>query len=130
MKQNWEIECSRMGSIYANAIYTLAACDAPDDTVGFLNEYPIATRFMLNGSLVFRCIATPLSEQTVFGHESSALSKRGWALQEKLLCARTVAFKQKRMQRQCNTHYRSDDIESPYKPGFQFSGVAIKPAFG
>jgi Heterokaryon incompatibility protein (HET) len=37
--EDWERECPRMAWIYANAVRTVAACDAANGSVGFLKPY-------------------------------------------------------------------------------------------
>jgi hypothetical protein len=117
-----------MGDIYENALCTIAACDAPDDSVGFLNEYPTNTRYNIGNSIVVRCIASWTDRSTTVD-EISSLLRRGWVLQEKFLSSRILAFKSERMQWQCNKHYMSDDVRFPYKPSEHASTTFLKQNF-
>ena len=127
--QDWEYECPRMAGIYANALCTIAACDASNDSIGFLNDYPPEMRHNLGDSIGLRCI-TSWTERSMFIDEDSCLSTRGWVVQEKLLSVRILAFKSQRMQWQCNKQYRSDDVPCPYQiDHFQGSMTLPKPLF-
>ncbi|KAH8587983.1 heterokaryon incompatibility protein-domain-containing protein [Bisporella sp. PMI_857] len=120
---DWEQECPQMSTIYSNAVCTIAACDAANCSVGFLNDYPTELRCELGNSMTVRYI--PPESMPIRSDEPSLLSTRGWVLQEKLLSPRILAFKSQRMQWQCNTHYMSDDVHAPYEVSDYYpTGVA------
>jgi hypothetical protein len=113
--EDWERECPRMACVYANGVCTVAACDAADGSVGFLNPYTDELRCALSPSVLIRCIPT-WHGYDIRRDEESLLSSRGWVVQERILSSRSIAFKSERMQWRCNRHYRSDEMRHPYKP--------------
>ena len=107
--EDWEIECTRMGNIYRNSALTIAAVDAENSNVGFLNERP---RLISNSqSCKLPCIGSwgganieaiqrdPLE----FLDKNSPLTFRAWCIQEKLLCPRILYFGTKQTYWDCNT---------------------------
>ncbi|KAF2136062.1 uncharacterized protein K452DRAFT_292715 [Aplosporella prunicola CBS 121167] len=68
---DWAREASNMAQVYSGAILTLTAAHAQNDTVGLFSEPDETSN---------SCSAR------------SCLDKRGWALQEQLLSARTIGF--------------------------------------
>ena len=105
---DWQIEASKMPSIYKNSIITIAAVDAANSTVGFLNERSTAIP-----SCQLPC---PQSERCAGGFteiaqrepadlldKESPLSFRGWCMQEKLLSPAVLYFGNKQTYWDCNT---------------------------
>jgi hypothetical protein len=90
--QDWFQESLKMGDIYMSAEFTLAA-HATDDDGGFLEpalRLPNTRPFQYCQGGEELVVTSPnLFEQDVNG---SALSKRGWVLQERLLSSRIVHF--------------------------------------
>ena len=91
--KDWEQECSNMAEVYANALLTLAASDAPNCTIGFLRDYdqhkPIKSTLRYwnpEQDLAEDVIVEykPREIEEIIGNDSP-LSSRGWALQERLL---------------------------------------------
>lgn len=73
--EDWERECPRMASIYANAIVTIFASDSRNSSIGFLKDYNTGMRWNLWGGVEIRCI--PLYGQSPpFDDVPSLLSKR------------------------------------------------------
>jgi hypothetical protein len=102
-----------MANIYSNALLTIAASDGVDCSVGFLRNYishfPVAELEGRDGAKIAIEYALPNQEETIsFGWESR-LSRRSWALQERLLAPRTLFFRQSRMIWECFHHCLSDD---------------------
>src|SRR5205085_2274371 len=56
----------------------------------------------------------------------SILSKRAWALQERLLSNRILSFKANRMHWECSSCCYSDNLNHPYKLDWSESGRAPK----
>ncbi|KAF2264851.1 HET-domain-containing protein, partial [Lojkania enalia] len=84
---DWHKEASQMGEYYKNAVLTLSALSAPNGDVGFL----IPRRHecvQLEAGWGIRNASRPWEE--VF--ENSPLSRRAWALQERLLSTRVLHF--------------------------------------
>ena len=105
---DWQIEASKMASIYKNSKVTIAAVDAVNSTIGFLNE-----RFTAIPSCQLPC---PESERCAGGFteiakreprdlldKDSPLSFRGWCMQEKLLSPAVLYFGNKQTYWDCNT---------------------------
>ena len=127
---DWESECPRMAGVYSNALFTIAAANASDSSKGFLGDFESSTRCDLGDSFMIRHIPNDtewsLLDELLLDDEPCLLSNRGWVLQERLLSQRVLSFKAGRLQWQCNTHYRSDDILRPYQPAVGFSGATKK----
>ncbi|KAK0616995.1 heterokaryon incompatibility protein-domain-containing protein [Immersiella caudata] len=117
---DWEIESSNMAEIYNNAYLVLAASQAADSTVGFIDRLGEDWRqSMLNSSNVTRIgqIRNPDSSVTEIFRRllsgcfyndrhhkvviNSTLAQRAWALQENMLARRIVHFTQSEMMWGC-----------------------------
>ena len=109
--QDWEVECARMGDIYRNSMLTIAAVDAENSRVGFLNKRPSSISNPLScklpclgasgctGSHIEALQRDPLDSLD----KSSPLTFRAWCIQEKLLCPRILYFGTKQTYWDCNT---------------------------
>ncbi|AEO71250.1 uncharacterized protein THITE_2059570, partial [Thermothielavioides terrestris NRRL 8126] len=85
---DWEIEASKMGSIYSNAYVTLAAADARDSTGGlFLDVVPRYLSRFGHHVLAYGRAGEPSRLP-----KESVLSSRGWILQELVLSPRVIHF--------------------------------------
>ncbi len=111
-KQDWQRECPRMVTVYSNSLLTIAAADAADSCVGFLSDYSPP----LFPSVELLAVVVEYSDgrqETIGSTWKTVLSKRGWALQERLLSPRVLSFRRNRLVWQCNDHTRSDDQHYP-----------------
>ena len=116
----WKKECSRMDTVFSNAVVTVAALDAPDAFAGFLRPRELlkvceaACQSSLNGShgLVENILVSRRGRFDYSGNRlrqwSSHLSGRAWCLQEQLLSARTLNFSKFQMGFECWLRERSD----------------------
>ncbi|KIN05444.1 hypothetical protein OIDMADRAFT_67647, partial [Oidiodendron maius Zn] len=116
-EDDWHSEARRMGAIYANSYFTIAATAAKDSGEGFL--WP---RALNRVSMPFRRYATSESEGTVCFRQrsdflrdhqeyvlNSPLQKRAWVLQETLLSRRTVHFSSKQIYWECRSTFGVED---------------------
>jgi hypothetical protein len=123
--EDWERECSRMASIYAGALVTIAAPGATDSSKSFLHDY-FPTKYSsfelpYNNIDEHSIIPTTMEysswrRQNIIYGSHSRLFTRGWVLQERLLSERTLSFRTRRLVWECTTHCRSDDLYYPYNP--------------
>ena len=110
-KEDWEIECARMGDIYRNSTITIAAVDAPNSRIGFLNKRPPSI------SNPPSCRLSQVDSKGNSGvdievvqrdpikllDEHSPLTFRAWCIQEKLLSPRMLYFGSQQTYWDCNT---------------------------
>ena len=93
-KEDFATEISRMGSIYASSVLTIAATAASDANAGFMKRrYPLYTD---------HCYVQDSNESTLFfanepahNHddlEGCEMNSRGWVYQERTLSPRTIHF--------------------------------------
>jgi hypothetical protein len=114
---DWQSEAKRMGAIYANSYFTIAATAAKDSGEAFLSP-----RTLSRVSVPFRRSATSESEGTVYFRQlsdslrdhqeyvlDSPLQKRAWVLQEMLLSRRIVHFSSKQIYWECRGTFGSED---------------------
>jgi Heterokaryon incompatibility protein (HET) len=114
---DWDSEAKRMGAIYANSYFTIAATAAKDSREGFL--WP---RTLSRVSVPFRRSATSESEGTVYFRQlsdflrdhqeyvlNSPLQQRAWVLQETLLSRRIVHFSSKQIYWECRYTFGAED---------------------
>jgi hypothetical protein len=123
---DWQKECPLMADIYAGALITIAASNAPNSHAGFLNDYPSDLRCSLGPSIQIRSFPTRSSfpsTSPMFLNEESILSSRGWTLQESIFSTRLLSFKRERMQWHCGRESRSDDVLEPYQSQFEDQGL-------
>ena len=106
--KDWEIEASRMANIYKDSVFTIAAVDAANSTVGFLNKR--STDFSTcrvpcpeSASCTGSYIEATLREPAKLLDQTSPLSTRGWCMQEKLLTPAVLFFGSKQTYWSCNS---------------------------
>lgn len=115
--EEWSIEAKRMGAIYANSYFTIAATCAEQSDDGFLrprNLERVSIPFRLNsaseidGNIYFRNQSDLLRDHQSYILESPLL-KRAWVLQETLLSRRTVHFSSKQIYWECRCAFYAED---------------------
>ena len=147
--QDWTAECRRMGDYYSSAILTISALDAYNVNEGFLHS-----RSVLPSARLFRSVWDP---QGYGGHpeiwirqspqsqgmvmQKAPLSRRGWALQERVLSTRIVHFARTELIWECLTcsaregsteiHEQKQDCSNLiYSDGTDFKRVLFIPNQG
>ncbi|KAK3341929.1 heterokaryon incompatibility protein-domain-containing protein [Lasiosphaeria hispida] len=103
---DWEAECSRMGDYYRNARATVSALSAASSSAGFLHERAeprngrVAPLYAHHAGDVW-VRPVPPSRNDVF--RAAPLTRRGWALQERLLATRVLHYTSSRLFWECLT---------------------------
>lgn len=114
---DWEAEARRMGVIYANSYFTIAATNASHAGEGFLNaRLPgrVAIPFC-SGSEQEACGEVYFRQPTDFLRDyfdyilESPLLERAWVLQETLLSRRTLHFTSKQIYMECRCAMFAED---------------------
>ncbi|KAK3688895.1 heterokaryon incompatibility protein-domain-containing protein [Podospora appendiculata] len=130
--RDWETECPRMGDVYRNAFLVVAASDAPDSTVGFLNRYcdhsldfgqmvslpcpKCSTAYPNMGAdeTSFFIEALPADPRVIQPrHKTRHLATRGWAFQERLLASRYLSVSSRNMEWECGECVQKDELHYP-----------------
>ncbi|KAH8691092.1 heterokaryon incompatibility protein-domain-containing protein [Phaeosphaeriaceae sp. PMI808] len=115
--EEWDIEAKRMGAIYANSYFTIAATCAEQSGDGFLrprtlNRVSIPLRLNsaseIDSNIYFRNQSDFLHDHQACVLESPLL-KRAWVLQETLLSRRTVHFSSKQIYWECRCAFYAED---------------------
>ena len=93
---DWDSEASRMGSIYAGSILTIAAAQAESSLSGFLHHRsPLRQqdcRLLHDSTHTVLARAEHICDIEGHGQRTCRLDTRGWVLQERLLSPRTLYF--------------------------------------
>ena len=112
--EDWRREAARMGSVYSNAVITIAATGARDRREGLFLKRPDSdepVEIPFKGSTI-QCSLHPHPE---YGNvDNSPLDKRVWITQEWLLSKRMVHYTQARMIWSCATLSKGEDGERVY----------------
>jgi hypothetical protein len=114
---DWEIECSKMADIYANCTLCISATALANSNGGCLfdrwtrySSLPMAALKILgSASIVPQVFARPIPKaaHTAFfpgdidDYSKSALLKRAWTFQERILSPRTIHFHEEEMVWEC-----------------------------
>ncbi|RGP58815.1 het-domain-containing protein [Fusarium sporotrichioides] len=122
-KEDWEIESSKMATIYNNAFLVLAASQAGESSEGFLDRKDIdfektvqldpknsvkVARMENSDSIMSEIYSRPISTDPTMGQSrhrwkitTSPLNQRGWVLQENILARRIIHFTESEMIWEC-----------------------------
>lgn len=112
-EQDWYTESGRMQHIYSNCLFAIAADISTNSDEGFLQEKynmprwdTVITRTNVSAKnqMVFYRSTTSFKHKNPDALLSSALSKRGWALQESILPNRILHFAAEEITWECNSH--------------------------
>jgi len=103
--QDWQVESSKMGSIYLNSFLTIAAANSADCHTGFLSQQPPTPPPC---KLDF---VSPTSESgevfvAFYDEPEEPLDSRGWCLQEILLGSRVLTYGTYQIFFECRQRYR------------------------
>lgn len=121
-EQDWYAESGKMRHIYSNSLFSIAADVSRNSKEGFLRgkyDSPTwrifsRTRGGTNHLVVLFRTSTGFKHKDSNALISSALSKRGWALQESILPNRILHFTADEVVWECNTHCRCQCGQSSY----------------
>lgn len=105
-KTDWEIESSKMSSIYANAYLTIAASSAECDQSGFLGPRRYATTPLWFNNRTPVHVRRDIhwdSKIDPFTNSKSNLHWRAWVYQERLLSRRVLYFEHDELVWECRT---------------------------
>lgn len=128
-KEDWDLESSRMASIYGNAAITIAAAGGSDSDAGCFtqgnstNNQEIDTFEMKlpNGNIGSVCI----SVQGDYLPSQDPLNGRAWALQERLLSPRLLVYSTGTIYWQCQVKVGRNVIGSVRLPRLFFEPPKI-----
>ncbi|OCT44623.1 hypothetical protein CLCR_05577 [Cladophialophora carrionii] len=120
--QDWETQSAIMGYIYANAIFTIAAQGAANADIGLFPDKapfdlnPRSCPLFLNGDGSSLYVKAEPPEWVASVGES-ALQRRAWVLQERLLSTRLIHFTQHGIFWEC-----AERCASEFEPGSTETG--------
>ncbi|MCJ1430012.1 hypothetical protein MMC29_007927 [Sticta canariensis] len=126
---DWEQQSSEMGSIYANAYFTLAASSSSSDQDGFLGERPDtycgrmlscqddSTHFNVRVHRDFHTNRTLGKLGLILG----PLSNRAWTLQEDILARRTIFYQDGELAWECCSKLNCECGEANHWAGSGYS---------
>lgn len=111
-KPDWEVQATEMAAIYRNSVFTIAADTATDNSGGcFFDRDGYLVRPHELNPPVFRI--SDICKNYIRAHipgicSSSALTCRGWILQEEVLSARTLRYQKDQLSWRCCTSSASE----------------------
>ena len=117
--EDWELESSKMGDYYQNAILTIAATRSKDGKGGCFSDSnswlfkpcPIGSSWTRSSSGGFDFIQPDTSVVTYASSSSSSqnpLDYRAWCVQERLLSPRVLSYSHEGMNFMCLSSYASE----------------------
>lgn len=131
--RDWEHESAMMGSVYGNSCVTIAATSSATSSDGCYNTQSIdqaqqsssiieiPTEVSDQRSVLYVCCwsdgQTREDQETPQQIRNGSLSKRGWALQERLFSPRTLHYSTDQLFWECRRNYVAED------------GLYIQPCF-
>jgi hypothetical protein len=140
--KDWQSELPNMGRIYHHSLFTIAASSGEHNEAGLFyraecSSWPVQDYSLINEpcSSNRRTLKATLPDWNIV-LESSALSKRGWVLQERLSASRTLFLTAEGVFWQCNEAKASEceteltgETEKGY-PTLQEISADIKSSIG
>jgi hypothetical protein len=132
---DWEIESSKMASIYQNAYATIAATASTSSTESLLSPRSSATIFKLDSkdgrSETVHARLHPLGSQSL---SDSPLLRRAWAFQEMILSPRVLHFAEDQLYWKCRNDIFSEDglvrLLSPLQNNFDAGKFSSQDEYG
>lgn len=109
--EDWQIESSKMGSVYSNAHLTLAATSSASPDEGLHTPFTGARTVGIHGEPTYIRFESHLTIDA----SSEPLNTRGWTLQEAVLPSRLVCFGKEQWLWKCPSRYATEDglIDGP-----------------
>ncbi|KIW97491.1 uncharacterized protein Z519_01075 [Cladophialophora bantiana CBS 173.52] len=120
-EKDWIDESEKMGSIFGNAVFTIASNATDDPYKGLYNDrssnLPIPDKVTVRttlpdgtaSSLMFFDSPSGYEAENTFGMMSGPVSQRGWTLQERMLSPRTLHYTSKQLVWECRETYETED---------------------
>ncbi|CAG8959423.1 hypothetical protein HYFRA_00001321 [Hymenoscyphus fraxineus] len=111
--EDWRKESVKMSEVYGNSYFNIAAscarngsegCLFSQSGLGSLRVQAKAKAKMMKDGLTYQDFEVIPYSLVSESFSNSALSKRGWAFQERLLSPRTLHFADSQLFWECNTH--------------------------
>jgi hypothetical protein len=106
--KDWQSELPNMGRIYHHSLFTIGASSGEHNETGLFyraecSSWPVQDYALINETCSSnrRTLKATIPDWNIVV-ESSALSKRGWVLQERLSASRTLFFTEEGVFWQCN----------------------------
>jgi hypothetical protein len=132
-EKDWELESSRMASVYEGSHLTLSASAAAHSDAGCWRDFKPSHCFEFRGLTYFARLACDEHFEAVGldGRRNIApLAQRGWAFQESLLSRRVLHFGRNQLGWKCITRHTSEDgtrdsFDADLKLPVSFAGSAI-----
>lgn len=125
---DWEIECSRMHTTFANSAFTIAGPGAWNTEAGFLHSRPqpavppLTLQVTDRNGIVKCCITIELADPGACSsnglprvQQSSALSTRAWIVQERYLSPRTLYFGTSQAYLECQSTHLFEISREPQR---------------
>ncbi|CVL02562.1 uncharacterized protein FMAN_00066 [Fusarium mangiferae] len=120
--EDWVRESSRMTNVYSNAYLVIAANQASDSAGGCFHIRPsrVSANLALPGTGLVHAQLGVNSDELLFlsaKFSDEPLTKRAWALQERLLAARTIHYNTGQMYFECRDGIVGEDgckSDTPY----------------
>lgn len=138
---DWEQECAKMLQIYQDSIVTIAGPAATNSDTGFLDRQPRVENptytfsyELPNNQGIGQVIVSYGGHQKGQGSAPapdpySAISKRAWILQERLLSPQILYFGSRQIYWECSTNLRYESVHFPLVDDFQTRGEVVKASF-
>ncbi|KAI8966188.1 heterokaryon incompatibility protein-domain-containing protein [Daldinia sp. FL1419] len=138
---DFEVECARMNSIYANAVLTIAASDAKDSSEGLFKSRklkPVRLVYKDKSSTPELTVTMQPVVATMMQELRGPLQTRAWVLQERHMSPRIVHYTKKGLMWECREAVASeyqramsfkdkvDESDSQELSCIQFSGILGK----
>lgn len=117
---DWQHESSSMSAIYANAYCTIAAASTPQCSGGILVPQDRRQLLTINLGPFFLKASTPSHRDL---RDSSPLSTRAWALQERELSPRILWFTKHMLIFECRRVWASEEQPRGHDHAFNSSGI-------
>ncbi|TGO67025.1 hypothetical protein BOTNAR_0049g00120 [Botryotinia narcissicola] len=113
--EDWSKEASRMASVYGLSSLNIAATAAPDGTIGCLFERDLKYTEMHKAEVnmnhrkrVYQIADYNLYRQNI---ANAALTRRAWAVQERILAPRTLHFTKSQLFWECRTNQACETFD-------------------
>ena len=115
-RADWERESGQMSRTYRGAFLTISALNARSSDDGFLKPRAIPICPLPDGGGVWPGIILQKDTETAGATKKEPLSKRGWALQERVLSTRILHFGKEQMFWECKSLEASEHAPTSHDP--------------